>query len=237
MKEKICGRCKELLSIEKFTKKSCYCKNCAKKYNKEYNRQNKDRIKEHHREYYQKNNDRTKEYVYRQKNKDRIKEYKRKFYLLNKDKIDENNKKYRQENTDKIKEQKREFYQQNKFKIQECVMRKRQDTPKLKVCHNISNSMNKSLRLGKSGRHWEDIVGYNLDKLMQRLEVNFKPGMSWDNYGLYGWHIDHKKPVSWFNFISCNDKEFKHCYMLCNLQPLWASENLAKNKRFKGVMK
>ena len=83
-----------------------------------------------------------------------------------------------------------------------------------------------------SGRHWEDLVGYNLDKLIQRLEVNFKPGMSWDNYG--EWHIDHKKPQSLFKFKSSEDKGFKHCWMLCNLQPLWAKENLVKNNRYKG---
>ena len=61
---------------------------------------------------------------------------------------------------------------------------------------------------------------------MLYLERQFKDGMNWNNYGK--WHVDHKIPVSFFEFSSYNDWEFKYCWSLNNLQPLWAEENLRK---------
>ena len=31
-----------------------------------------------------------------------------------------------------------------------------------------------------------------------------------------------------FNFISAEDEEFKQCWSLSNLQPLWAADNIRK---------
>lgn len=53
--------------------------------------------------------------------------------------------------------------------------------------------------------------------------------MSWDNYGMYGWHIDHIKPCSSFDLS--NPAEQKICFHYTNLQPLWAKENLSKGKK------
>lgn len=71
-----------------------------------------------------------------------------------------------------------------------------------------------------------DIIGYDTNKLKQRLECQFKDGMTWENYGK--WHIDHKKPISKF------DKNIKISTIngLCNLQPLWANDNLTKGCKF-----
>lgn len=44
----------------------------------------------------------------------------------------------------------------------------------------------------KNGRKWNDLVGYSTDELLTHLEKQFKPGMSWDNYG--EWHVDHIIP-------------------------------------------
>jgi len=79
----------------------------------------------------------------------------------------------------------------------------------------------------KSNRKWEDLVGYNASDLANHLESLFKEGMSFSNYGK--WHIDHIIPVSVFRFTMYSDAEFKICWSLKNLQPLWASENIAKS--------
>jgi len=64
---------------------------------------------------------------------------------------------------------------------------------------------------------------------MFHLERLFRPGMNWQNMGK--WHIDHIYPVSSFNFSSYEDKEFKECWDLKNLQPLWAEENINKSNK------
>jgi hypothetical protein len=78
---------------------------------------------------------------------------------------------------------------------------------------------------GKSKGAFKEF-GYTAAELKQHLESQFRPGMTWENYGLYGenWHIDHKRPVSSFNLPN----ELVACFALSNLQPLWARDNLVK---------
>jgi endogenous inhibitor of DNA gyrase (YacG/DUF329 family) len=78
----------------------------------------------------------------------------------------------------------------------------------------------------KDRNSWINLVGYTKFDLMKHLEKQFTKGMNWNNYGK--WHIDHIKPVTAFKFSSYHDKEFKECWSLNNLQPLWASDNIRK---------
>lgn len=70
------------------------------------------------------------------------------------------------------------------------------------------------------------LLGYTLEELMNHLESLFTEGMTWDNYG--EWHVDHKIPMNSFIFESIEDSEFKLCWGLNNLQPLWGPDNLSK---------
>ena len=54
--------------------------------------------------------------------------------------------------------------------------------------------------------------------------------MTWDNYG--EWHVDHKKPMTLFEFASTDDEGFKECWSLDNLQPLWEKDKLSKGVRY-----
>jgi len=103
--------------------------------------------------------------------------------------------------------------------------------PKNKINRRLTSSLWQALKGNKDGHHWEELVGYNLKDLIKHLENQFKPGMSWENYGKNGWEIDHIKPKSSFNFSSYEDPEFKECWALNNLRPLWVMENLTRNKR------
>jgi len=59
------------------------------------------------------------------------------------------------------------------------------------------------------------------------LKSNFKPGMSWDNYG--EWHIDHIKPLILFDLTKRS--QMLKAVHYTNLQPLWANENISKGVR------
>lgn len=74
-----------------------------------------------------------------------------------------------------------------------------------------------------------DLFGCSLECLSNHLRSQYKPGMTDANYGK-GWHMDHIKPCSLFDFT---DKEqFKECWHYSNIQPLWAAENLAKSNKY-----
>jgi hypothetical protein len=92
----------------------------------------------------------------------------------------------------------------------------------------IREGIRQSLIHGKKAS-WTGLVGYGADELRRHLERQFSKGMSWDNFG--EWHIDHIVPISRFTFSSSEDEQFKQCWSLTNLRPLWARENISKGAR------
>ena len=108
---------------------------------------------------------------------------------------------------------------------------KRNGTIRGKLNTNMHSNIYQSIIIAKSKRKWESLVGYTVAELKEHLEKQFESWMSWDNYGKYGWHIDHKIPVSAFNFEKPEDIDFKKCWALKNLQPLAARENIKKGNK------
>ena len=83
----------------------------------------------------------------------------------------------------------------------------------------------------KQGSAIKDL-GCSIDNFKQYLESRWQPGMSWDNYGFNGWHIDHIKPLNSFNLNQ--PEELKKACHYSNLQPLWAKDNLKKSGKYEG---
>jgi hypothetical protein len=89
-----------------------------------------------------------------------------------------------------------------------------------------------SLKPGvKNGRQTFSLLGYSVDKLRRHLEARFLPGMSWKNYGKFGWHVDHIVPLSAFNYDAPEHADFKRAWALANLRPLWARDNWSKHAK------
>lgn len=97
----------------------------------------------------------------------------------------------------------------------------------------IHSSIYLSLKGNKHGRHWEDLVGYTLSDLIKHLESKFTPGMCWE---LYGSEIetDHIIPISSFNITSYDCDDFKKCWSLNNLQPLWETTRVIDGIKYIG---
>lgn len=95
----------------------------------------------------------------------------------------------------------------------------------------IRSRLNDALRKQgvKRSLRFEEYIGCTISQLKQHLESNFLSGMSWDNHGKYGWHIDHIKPLSSFDLSDI--EQFKAACHYTNLQPLWASDNLSKGNK------
>jgi hypothetical protein len=79
-----------------------------------------------------------------------------------------------------------------------------------------------------------DFLDYAVEETIVHLEAQFTDGISWDN--MSEWEIDHIRPVSSFSFDSTEHPDFKKCWALNNLQPLWAEDNLRKGNKWDGVM-
>lgn len=125
-----------------------------------------------------------------------------------------------------------EYYQNNKQKIKDYRRDYMRDKCKLdiqtKIKMNLSNRMRKFFK--KNGNRTIDFIGCSIDELKTYLESKFKEGMNWDNYGLYGWHVDHIRPCTSFDLTIKEEQE--KCFHYTNLQPLWAKENIQKSNHW-----
>lgn len=71
-----------------------------------------------------------------------------------------------------------------------------------------------------------NVLGCSYEELKKYLESKFTEGMSWDNYGVKGWHIDHVIPCAVFDLTKKEAQEF--CFNYTNLQPMWGHDNKIK---------
>ena len=74
-----------------------------------------------------------------------------------------------------------------------------------------------------------ELIGCGVSELMAHLAAQFQPGMSWENHGRNGWHVDHIVPCSHFDLT--DPAEQKRCFHFSNLQPLWEADNIRKSNK------
>ena len=163
----------------------------------------------------------------------------------------ESNKKYYLKHKEKIKKYRKKWYLENyhngNLKEKSYIYRKN-NIEKLRIGrknYEKEKSKDPTYRLTKYLRTsiWQTFkernitygglisgLNYNINELKAHLEKQFKENMSWDNYGK--WQLDHIIPISKFNYKSQLDIEFKMCWDLENLQPLWGGENCSKGNKF-----
>lgn len=104
---------------------------------------------------------------------------------------------------------------------------KRKNNIQFKLANNIRSRLYKGIS-NKAGSSVQDL-GCSIAELKVYLESLFQSGMSWDNYGPKGWHIDHIVPLASFD-LTDREQFLKACHY-SNLQPLWASDNLKKGSK------
>ena len=155
------------------------------------------------------------------KNKEKINKYYSTWVENNRVHLKDYHKQWRKDNHEKWKETKR-TYEKNRKSVD----------PLYKLIGNFRTAIYTVLKENnvKKYGHYFDILGYSQEDLIQHLEKQFQDGVSWDNYG--EWHVDHIKPISLFNFKSIDDEEFKECWSLNNLQPMWGNENISKSDNY-----
>ena len=215
---KKCSKCKIEKEESEFSKSKVnkdglrpWCKDCCRGYAKT------DKYKEYQREYHR-------EY----RKTDKYKEYQKEYHKT--DKYKEYQKEYN-------KEYQKEYQNSDNFKKWRSKYRKKKRAidPKYKLDRNMTTAIYITLRGKKAGRTWESLVGYSVEDLMKHIESQFEPWMNWDNWGIgkCKWNIDHIKPKSLFDYTNSEDKEFRECWALKNLQPMESIKNIKKSNRYK----
>jgi hypothetical protein len=202
METKICKKCgekKELCEFDKDKKSKLdsRCKTCRREYFNQYNKKNREKNRERHRKYYWDNHQ--KELI-------------------------RTNKKH-----EKNKEKEKQYRKDNRVKINEREKNRYNNDIIFKLRTNLRNRLKLFLKTKKINKNNSTIefLGAEPDVIKNHLEKQFKDGMSWDNFGHNGWHIDHIIPLS----SAKTEEEVYKLSHYTNLQPLWANENYKKSNK------
>lgn len=108
------------------------------------------------------------------------------------------------------------------------IKKRKSIDPSFKIACNLRVRISKLLRYGRVGSTVKDL-GCSIEELKMHLESKFQPGMTWENYGPKGWHIDHIRPLSSFDLT--DKTQFLEACNYVNLQPLWWYDNLSKGTK------
>lgn len=152
----------------------------------------------------------------------------KKYYKKNKEKFIN----YRTENREEILKKKKEHRKKNKKQIAEYKKyyhnKRYHEDINYRLLHNCGGRIRRLLKKEDDTRT-VDLLGCSIPELKQHLEKQFQEGMTWDNYGVKGWHIDHIIPCDSFDFTKEEDQ--RKCFHYTNLQPLWAIDNIRKSNK------
>lgn len=192
------------------------CKICSRHRINQYREKNKEKVNKWNRETY-----------YR--NIDSHKLTKKKYRDTHKEEQKNRAKKYRENNGEIIKK----YYQDNQERLNKIALfritQRRKNNKLFSLICSVRSRVNgflKNNNITKKNKTF-NIVGCTPEFLKEYIEHKFIEGMSWDNYGRNGWHVDHITPLS-------SAKNEDEIYELChytNLQPLWAKDNIKKSNK------
>lgn len=181
----------------------------------------------------------------RKNNPERQREYARKSYLKHREKNIERVKVWQKKNEDHLREkrknnaQKRRDRYLNYYKYDKGYIDKKREWKRRELSENPIFRLKTRIR----NRHYTvlrskglkkitkttNMLGCSVGFLRDYLASKFTEGMTWDNHGPNGWHIDHIKPLA----IAASLEELEQLCHYTNLQPLWATDNLKKGKKTK----
>lgn len=224
---KTCTKCLVEKKLSDFNKHpqtkdglQCRCRDCQKDEKKQYYKKNKINISETNKTYRKEHREKLIEYskIYYKKNRIKLLEEKKEYYKKNQKIIYEKLLIYNEKNRERVSEYKKLYHKKLK-----------ESSPLYKLKVLMRDRLNKFFKYSKLNKNNSTlkIVGCPPDKLKEHIEKQFVDGMSWENHGLFGWHIDHIIPLS-------SAKTEEELYKLChfsNLQPLWAKDNLRKSNK------
>lgn len=197
------------------------CIECYEQYLYEYRRNPK---KKEHRKKYLK--------TYNVENKDLIKTTRKNWYEKNKESVMYKNTQWRKENPEQYKKTSKEYREKNRSKLSEKGRVWAYQQYQTSEIHRVKNSLRARLRFFtkfKKSLPTSEIIGCSWEYLKQHLENQFQVGMTWENHGRFGWHIDHIIPLS--SAQSVEDLHRLNHYT--NLKPLWWRDNLTKGSKTK----
>jgi hypothetical protein len=170
--------------------------------------------------------------LWRQKNKEHVREWKNNYAPRRRSLVRDKYKNNQEFKEKRIKSSRAYRSNPKNKKIirntQSRLRKKYAKNPMWRVIMNLRRRLNHVLQGNRKSEATKKLIGCDLNTLKNHLQLQFKNGMSWDNYGK--WHIDHIKPCALFDMSL--EEEQRKCFHYTNLQPLWAIDNLIKGDNY-----
>jgi hypothetical protein len=200
-------------------------------YVKEYYHKNREQKLAYAKEYRAKHAEKLR--AYNQKNREKKRNYNRAYNIANREKMIEKSNRYFETHPEYRQAYNAGYYQRNRTRERKRIMAWQKEQSKTNPLYRLQQNLRarihlalKRHRLRKVVRTF-DITGCSIEFLAGWLESRFQDGMTWDNRGMFGWHIDHVIPCSAFDLS--DPEQLRQCFHYTNLQPLWAKDNLRKS--------
>jgi hypothetical protein len=222
MDTKVCSKCKLVKKVSEFHKQKdkqdgyrSHCKSCRIQTFKDNEEQLIKRRKE-----------------LRQQNKDKINKRVREHYAKNIDIIRQKSKEYYQKNKERllIRDRLRSKKEHIKKRTCERLQERKQKDPAYKALCNLKRKIVSVIRGNPKADTSKKLLGCTKEEFIKHIESKFVEGMTWENYGYYGWHIDHIRPCA--SFDMSDPEQQRQCFHYTNLQPLWMKDNLFKKDKY-----
>lgn len=211
--EKLCKQCDVVKTRSEYYiivgHISTYCKECTKENRKKYDLMNPEKIKAR--------------------------------YVRDKEKQSERQRKFSKENPEIMRERRKkrahimnpyyaEYRKKNKAIINEKLKVYQKERRKTDILFKMKQYMSSRIRIAfystgnRKCKKTEEILCCTIAELKVYIESKMTDGMTWDNYGYYGWHIDHLTPLA----KAKTEEEIIKLSHYTNLQPMWRLDNQKK---------
>lgn len=136
---------------------------------------------------------------------------------------------HRERILDETAEQRRRYYHDNKSRCQETqrqYRKRRRLDPLFVLEQSLIRTIRDYVKYDRKSDFVEKTLGCSIAHARQYIESLFRDGMSWNNHGNQGWHLDHRIPRAAFDLT--DPEQQKACFHYTNLIPLWSKDNLSK---------
>lgn len=210
---KPCTKCGIVKTLPEFPKSSRYksgyntqCKKCLNSKAKNWRDSNPEKFKATRKKNYD-------------ANIERMREEKRKYIAKSKSQKIEYDIEYRKRKKTEIAAYKKKWE------------RERRHEPLFKIKRNLRRRVHHALMGRTKSDNTFNLIGCSPEEFKTHLESLWLDGMSWDNYGPSGWHVDHIKECHTFDLS--DPEQQKECFHYSNQRPLWAKDNLSRPKKLR----
>lgn len=224
MKTKTCTKCGTEKPLSEFHKHKTSklgvrpdCKECVRIRGKRYREINDKKIR-----------------IKRKQNKEKIRRINQNYYIRNKEKLNKRYKKYYYNNLEYHKNRAKIYRENHKEQTNKnhtnYTRERRRNDPMFKTLCNLRNRINATVGKNQKSLSTMFLLGCSIDYFMYYIQEQFVDNMNWDNYGKFGWHIDHIKPLVLFDLTKLEEQ--RKAFHYTNLQPLWWYDNLSKKDKY-----